>query len=965
MDRYHRPVIPLLFSFAAGIVLSALFQGHAMAAFAVIGLCFCFIAWAIMAQRPSALAPILLFVALGYVSIHPWLYPEFPPHHMVRFADGKPKKITGVIEQITPGVKRGKKSEYRASFILKAETIEQKIAPENKGKNREKNRGETGAKNVKIPVSGRIRATLYHGVGPFSTGDRVSFDGKLFQIRNFENPGGFDYKRHMAFKKIWVSSYVSSRKMTLEKKGTHSGAGAVIESFRQKIARFIDRAAPPEGKGTGEGEGEGEGKGEGKKKEKGEGKAPDAEVAADAMKSAAVRGILRALVTGDRSQITPHVREVFNRSGAGHLLAISGLHIGIIAALSFFLFTWAIGFIRPVAMAGGVRKTAAVLSLFPVMAYAAISGLSPSTQRAAIMTALFLISLPTGRLHESFNTLALAAFVMLIIAPHSLFSVSFRLSFAAVFSILWGFEKIKQAPPKLEPREREPRHGSDPPKWFHAPLNHVRLKWLPKLSRAFYATFFISMCAIIGTLPFSMFYFNQVSLAGIVANLFIVPAVGFIAIPLGLFSAALNLCGLFGADFFLAAALFVLTWAFDALEYLSGFSFAAIKTVGLSYFEIVCYYALAISGAHLFSIYKNGKKIGAEKTAGDGKKYKKAAFFFAAAALISCADVAFWVYDRFINPNLRVTFLDVGQGNAALIEFPKGFRAIVDGGGMRSTSDFDTGKNIVAPFLWRKKIKTIDAMFLSHPDNDHVNGLVYIASHFNVKSIWTNHEKSGSMAYKKLMRIAREKNIPTPDFKRVSQTRTIHGVTLETLYPPVDFLKRKKTEKWRDTNNNSLVIKVSLANASILFSGDIMKKGEQELLRLTRGNGPNNKGPANKGTAKKGPNSKETKNRLKSSILLAPHHGSKTSSSPDFLNAVAPEAIVISSGRKYGKDFPHAQTMETYKKQGAAIFRTDTHGAVQVATHGKTMALRVRNQGQTKWGLPPINRIKEAFGLCF
>ena len=158
-------------------------------------------------------------------------------------------------------------------------------------------------------------------------------------------------------------------------------------------------------------------------------------------------------------------------------------------------------------------------------------------------------------------------------------------------------------------------------------------------------------------------------------------------------------------------------------------------------------------------------------------------------------------------------------------------------------------------------------------------------------------------------------------------------------------------------------MKVSMANmpnASILFPGDIMKKGEQELLRLTRKNQPNKKGPD-----KKGENKKKMEHRLKSQVLLAPHHGSKTSSSPDFLNAVAPEAIVISSGRKYGKDFPHARTMETYKKQGAAIFRTDTHGAVRVVANGKTMTLRARNQGRTKWGSSPITRIKEAFGLCF
>ena len=915
MNPYHRPVIPLLFSFASGILLSVLFQavlfqGQLMAAFAVIGVCFCVITRAIMARKPSAFAPILLFIALGYASIHPWLSPEFPPNHVARFADGKIKKITGVIQKMKPGVKNGKKKSYRASFILNAESIEQS-APKIQWKN-----GQKIQENPKkTPVSGQIRVTLYNGAGAFSSGDRVFFYSKIFPIRNFKNPGGFDYKQHMAFKKIWASSYVSSKKMTLEKKGSPSGLGAGIESCRQNIARFID------GKTTGDG------------------------AETSDIEKTAIRGILKAMVMGDRTGITPHIREVFNRSGSGHLLAISGLHIGIIATLSFFLLAWLMAFIRPLAMAGGVKKTAAILSLFPVMAYAAISGLSPSTQRAAIMAALFLLSLPAGRLHESFNTLALAAFGMLIIAPYSLFSVSFQLSFAAVFSILYGLNKIKRPPPVHEAPADTALTWSD-----------KLSEWLSKLSRAFYSVFFISLCAIIGTLPFSMFYFNQISLAGIVANCLIVPAVGFIVVPLGLFSSALSLSGLFGADFFLSAALFVMARAFDALEYLSGFSFAAIKTVGLSYFEIVCYFALALSAAHLFSVCK--KSVDDENGHGHNhrpnhkkerqKRLTKASAFFAVAVLISCADVAFWVYDRFINPNLRVTFMDVGQGNSALIEFPKGFRAIVDGGGMRSTSDFDTGKNIVAPFLWRKKIKTIDAILLSHPDNDHVKGLVYIAEHFNVKSIWTNNEKSGSMPYRKLMKIARKKQIPTPDFSELPKTQVIHGVTLEVLYPPIDFLKRKKIEKWRDTNNNSMVVKASMGSASILFPGDIMAKGEQELMRLT---------------GKKPMSQKKSDEKLKSSILLAPHHGSKTSSTARFLKKVAPDTIIISSGRKYGRNFPHARTMKKYRKQGAKIFRTDTDGAIQIVTNGKTVATRAKNQSHKSW--LPINQIKEAFGLCF
>jgi len=153
--------------------------------------------------------------------------------------------------------------------------------------------------------------------------------------------------------------------------------------------------------------------------------------------------VLKALIVGDKTGISQSLREAFNRSGTGHLLAISGLHIGIVATVAFVMFRWVLSHVKPFLWYAWTRKGAAILSMIPVLAYGLIAGMSPSTQRAVIMVVVFLMTFLFAREHDPINTLALAATLILVIHPPSLFSVSFQLSFAAVFSILYGMSKTR------------------------------------------------------------------------------------------------------------------------------------------------------------------------------------------------------------------------------------------------------------------------------------------------------------------------------------------------------------------------------------------------------------------------------------------------------------------------------------------------------------------------------------------
>jgi len=196
-----------------------------------------------------------------------------------------------------------------------------------------------------------------------------------------------------------------------------------------------------------------------------------------------------------------------------------------------------------------------------------------------------------------------------------------------------------------------------------------------------------------------------------------------------------------------------------------------------------------------------------------------------------------------------------------------------------------------------------------------LNGLIYIAHYFNVTNVWTNNELRNTLGYAKFMEVIARKNIHLPVFEDMPRRHRIGGVELNLLYPPANYLKLRNTQKWRNTNNNSLVMKASLKSTSFLFPGDIMAEAEKELVHLAG-------------------------NNLSSKVLIAPHHGSKTSSSKIFLNAVNPAVVIISSGRNNRFKFPNLAVLKRYDKQGCTIWRTNVSGAIRLATDGEHLEVK-------------------------
>lgn len=817
MNFYYRPIIPLTLAMIFGIISGEAFPGYRMAAWCIVAVCILLIFFFIYRRKAAAVSPLMLFAALGYLLIQPWTAPVFSPQHIRYAATGDKWLVTGVVT--TSPVVTG----YRQSFIVETEAL--------------------GENTSHVEVTGKLRVSLSGREPGLNVGDRISFVGRIRPIRSFQNPGGFDYNRYLAFKGVWATAFGQGESVRLLTNSLPVGIEVWIAPLRKSVAAIIDGATAGD-----------------------------------------VAGMLKALLLGDRSGISEKLREDFTRTGIGHLLAISGLHVGLVAGVVFFFCLKLFGFVPALLRRAWAKKTATLPAFLAILGYGLLAGMSPSTQRAVIMAGVFLAAFLVQRPPDTFNSVALAACLILVFHPPSLFAASFQLSFAAVVAIVLGLSLIPT-----------PDHDTAP--------QDARARFLSRVG----AFMLVSLAAILGTLPLTLFYFNETSLIGLLSNLIIVPVVGFGVVPLGLASVFLcllsptvgalgfKLCGLL-----LAGALYLIRWA-------ASLPFAAVTTVSPSMVEIVLYYFLA--GAIWLMLYlRKPSALGRRSRLVQGF-----AFMLAITAVGGfILDGVYWGYQRFWTDKLKITIIDVGHGNASLVEIPGGEVILIDGGGFSNNSVYDVGKRIVAPLLWRKKIRTVQTLILSHPNSDHLNGLIYIADHFQVERILSNGEPAETRGYKELMAAVKEKEILTPAYEHMDRSRSFGGVAVDILYPASGFSGGRAMEPWREGNNNSIVVKVSFKKVSFLFPGDIEADGESELVRIANGN-------------------------LQCRVLIAPHHGSRSSSTQTFLEAVDPEMIVVSSGFNDRYGAPHPDVLQRYKNLGARIFSTPEHGAVTFITDGKKM----------------------------
>jgi competence protein ComEC len=737
-----------------------------------------------------------LVFCCGYLSIQIKLTPCLPSHHISNYLDSKKTKIIGRVVSF----KRHYKKKYTLTVLVQA--IETKD-------------------NAQKSVTGKIKLSVYGSSKKnLEFGDMILFKSAIKPIRNFMNPGAFDYKRFLKLKGIYGTAYTDQKKIKILNQMGQIG-------FFLQLIRKIENL-----------------------------RTTYYEFVSNHNKDSKAAKIFTSLITGKKEVIPLDMRDLFSKAGISHLLAISGLHLSIVSLLFFSLFYRILSFSPRLTISGKSKKIAGVLSIFPLVGYAIFSGFSPSTQRALIMIIVIVFSFISEREKDIVSSLSIAGIIILSWDSASLFSISFQLSFMAIVFIFGGCLLLKKY------------------------SLMIKKNIMTKMGLMGYVTFFAGL----GTFPLTAHYFNIVSTIALVSNFIFIPVIGFIVLPLGLVSFVCSFYFPFFALFIIDVCTWILLVSIQISNFLVSIPFAWSRLTGLQWNEIVAIYLVFI----LIFLGLKGHK-------------KSLLPLFAMTLLLVIFNFSTFFLQK--TSNLKITILDVGQGSSALIQTAEGKNILVDGGGFFDASSFDTGRFIIAPFLWQKKIQTLDHVILTHPESDHLNGLIYILDNFDVGTFIKNEDQNNSEPYAILMKICKEKNIRI--WNPLTHTGQLNLGTTKLI-----FYDSFKDNFSADFNNNSLVFKVVHNKFSMLFTGDILRHREKNLSATTNIN-------------------------LYSNVLLSPHHGSLTSSTELFLDKVQPKTIVISCGWHNSYGFPHPGILKRYKKLGVQIFRTDEDGAIFITSDGK------------------------------
>jgi competence protein ComEC len=690
--------------------------------------------------------------------------------------------------------------------------------------------------NRHIPVDGHLLLFLKEESEPLCVGNRLRFLCRLYPPRGFHNPGGFSYERYLAFERIYTVGFLSVKNACLKiGEGFKNPILLRVEGWRDHIRDFLEKKAEP-----------------------------------------SCSSIFKALVLGEQGDIPEEVKEYFVLTGTAHLLAISGDQFGIVAFLSFSLLIWILKRSEFLLLSISVKKLAAGLTIPCIVLYTFIAGGGISVVRAMIMLITFLFSILFGRERNLLHTLALAAFLILIFSPPSLFDVSFQLSFLAVLSILYLVPRI------FKGLKKEGFSLPSKPTWKMNIWRYIRISLI------------VTAVATFGTAPFVALHFNRISPIGFVTNLFVIPWVGFLIVPLSLVASIFSFFFSPLATLLLSMNGFITLILLRVLAFLASIPFASFFISTPTALEIVSFYFLLFLAVHL-------------------KKQKVARYLFVGLCVVLVLDLAFWNLKGLFQKNLIMTFIDVGQGDSILLEFPKGKKMLIDGGGLHEDR-FDIGKNVIAPFLWKKKIHRLDYLVLTHPDPDHFKGLNFIASHFSIGQFWDDGLRSDSQFYSRLEETLLKKKVDRFSLNEKTSLQIINGVQISFLNPPEKVEYRRVGRNTSFFNNHSLVMKLEFKNIKVLLPGDIEKEMEYRLMREGY--------------------------PLRADILKIPHHGSASSSTPLFLETVKPTYAVLSVGKRNIGRLPHPEVIKRYQELKTKIYRTDEDGAITIITDGEEIEIK-------------------------
>lgn len=732
--------------------------------------------------------------------------------------------------------------------------------------------GELAAVQIKLQAESEIAVAA-----KWQRGDQVVLEAELVRPAEARNFGGFDYRAYLLTKKIhWL----------LKGEGTASLRSQSPASWKpSSILRWNDAARASLG----------------------------AEV--DRLFQDPHAGYMKGLVIGIQEDLDPETFKQFSQLGLTHILAISGMHVAVYVGVILFL-------LRRFRI---TRETAITITLLLVPLYVLLSGAGPSVVRAGLMSMIALLAARFGLLKDGMNILAASALIMLIWNPYLLLSVSFQLSFLVTAGLM-----------VYTP--------------LAAPLFRTLPRWLG-------SSVTVTLIAQLISFPLTIYYFNQFSLLSFAANLLLVPFITFLVLPLGTLALLLG-------QFWSAAAFATAHFAellnkatFAAVEWVNGYSAGVLIWQSPSLLWICIYYCLLY--CLLYALKRRTQAALAPQLMEDETKplaelewpgygsngsglpnesssrrtifahqmypLPAAQRWNGVAAVFCAAGLAFLLYKGYYAENLEgsgiISYLDVGQGDSILITTPGGAHILVDGGGTLSFGNkeswrirrdpFEVGVKTLLPLLKQRGIHRLDAIILTHGDQDHAGGLQAVMEGMPVSALLFNGTLAEREPYRQLMGTALAEGVQLYPVQQGLVLAPDEQTGLFFMWPgPPKDSGQSVLPVVEDQNHESVVFRLEMNGHHFLFTGDMDKASEESIVKEARQAGVRTGHPIE--------------------VLKVAHHGSKTATGSVWLDFWKPYAAVISAGVNNLYGHPNSDVLNRLADSEASVYRTDQQGEIQM-----------------------------------
>lgn len=578
-------------------------------------------------------------------------------------------------------------------------------------------------------------------------------------------------------------------------------------------------------------------------------------------------GYMKGLILGIREDLDPEQFGQFSRLGLTHILAISGLHVAV------FMYATG-GMLR---LARLPRERILMLLMFAVPLYVLLTGGSPSVLRAGAMAVLGLAAARMGKLKDGLHLIAAAAVAMLLVNPYYLNDVSFQLSFIVTLGLIVGVPPLRRMMPQRK-----------------------HIGWLLDMVA-------VTVVAQAVSFPVTIHYFNQFHLLSLPANFILVPFISFIVMPLGTASLILAPIWTAGGKGLAYAAIQANDWSFRLVDLMA--SFDSLRTI----WKTPPIWWVAGWLTLLFALLKQAERWHGARLATSAPRHRAAV---GAAGLLLTGMLLYGYWPDYFDRTATVSFLDVGQGDSALIRTAGGKHILIDGGGAMSflkpgeewrirRDPFEVGEKVVVPLLMKRGVKEIDLLIVSHLDHDHIRGLSAVARHIPIGAVWWNGTMKDAAEARSFMHALLEADIPLYAPKMGDSWQADASTHIRVLWPPAATAGDKGVPTLKDQNENSVVAWMEVYGYTFLFAGDIGVATERQIMRMIN---------------------EEISELRALDFMKAAHHGSRHSTSAEWLAYWKPFGAMVSAGAVNPYGHPHPDTIGRLEAAGARIWRTDTGG---------------------------------------